>query len=678
MLFLPKILHFPFTILIRTFSFIILMNDEDKMEAITLESEGIETSLLGNVAKLKKYTKLFLADENWNISNVSVLLNELIEWKVVDRLRTRDRADGRYFVFHFINAGFEEIVISLRTDCFIEVKITTRSIIDNWPHEKRTELTCKGSCGRKLKNCVFIDVEVFNKIIIPKTDGSLVILKHKMPIFYNISSYSDVFLYFCKKVAKRIGVFNIHTSTFFDIYNTWLRCRKQYDESTEKSFLNNTEGFLKLFISDKLYKNKEHITLNEVEYSIISGIYISPYSESIIRDNPELIDGVIMDTTWKVLPLYVTSILMLSICNVGIPIGYCFGKAETCELYDMFFKTFDDLYKIKLNKFIIESDKGTALSAICSKYGCQHIGCLKHFVTSLGLHEFSKPVADLVSAKCEKDLEKFKKMYSEKFIKYIDTPDMQNLQKTLEKAGLRYDVNEHKILIANTETWNSISQIKRIEYSMPATTNALESSHGHLNSQVPRHNEFWSAMTRLVNFVIVKQNNFERAYQTNFARAQRKIKESALEFQSTMLNERQFYNTKHDSCECGETKLLSKMFRIEIPCKHIYSQNFIFPKAPEIKLKLKKSTNKLAFVYDIIETQEVNSEYTLLKSLQFKAVKIVKKYSHFKDQSQIQESLKDLQINDTFANGLPMSVHEAIFDGIEKFSQLKKESLTPK
>ena len=56
----------------------------------------------------------------------------------------------------------------------------------------------------------------------------------------------------------------------------------------------------------------------------------------------------------------------------------------------------------------------------------------------------------------------------------------------------------------------------------------------------------------------------------------------------------------------------------------------------------------------------------------------MKKYSHFKDQSQIQESLKNMQINDSFANGLPMSVHEAIYDGIEKFSHLKKESLASK
>ena len=212
------------------------MNDEDTIEGLALESESFEPSSLNNPAKQKKFTKLFVTDENWNISNVSVLLNELVEWCVVDRLRTRDRMDGRYFVFHFINAEFDEIIVSLRTDCFIEVKITTRTLINKWPHEKTTELTNKGSCGRKLKNRILVEVEVFHKTIIPKTEGTFVILKHKMPIFYNLSSYSDAFLYFCKKAAKRIAVYNIHTSTFFDIYNTWLRSRKRYDETTEKIF----------------------------------------------------------------------------------------------------------------------------------------------------------------------------------------------------------------------------------------------------------------------------------------------------------------------------------------------------------------------------------------------------------------------------------------------------------
>ena len=223
-----------------------------------------------------------------------------------------------------------------------------------------------------------------------------------------------------------------------------------------------------------------------------------------------------MDTTWKVLPYYVTSILMLSICNVGIPVSFCFGKAETDDLYEMFFKAFDEILHIDISKYVVESDKGTALAAICSKYKCRHIGCLRHFIATLGLYEYSKQISGLVSSKCESDFERLRLMYSERFAKYIDTPDLDQLQKMLGKAGLNYDIEKKAIVIINEETWKNISQIERIELCMPSTTNALEFSHGHLNADVPRHNDFWTAMKRLVNFTLNKENNFEAAYKANY------------------------------------------------------------------------------------------------------------------------------------------------------------------
>ena len=48
-----------------------------------------------------------------------------------------------------------------------------------------------------------------------------------------------------------------------------------------------------------------------------------------------------MDSTWKTISGYVTSILMASICNVGIPLAFAFGPSESKELYDMFYSSFD-------------------------------------------------------------------------------------------------------------------------------------------------------------------------------------------------------------------------------------------------------------------------------------------------------------------------------------------------
>ena len=36
------------------------------------------------------------------------------------------------------------------------------------------------------------------------------------------------------------------------------------------------------------------------KYNIFDGVYISPFTKSIFKDNTELIDGILMDTTWNI------------------------------------------------------------------------------------------------------------------------------------------------------------------------------------------------------------------------------------------------------------------------------------------------------------------------------------------------------------------------------------------
>lgn len=68
-------------------------------------------------------------------------------------------------------------------------------------------------------------------------------------------------------------------------------------------------------------------------YYIQSGVYISTYAESILKQNSNLVKGLLVDITWKVMPGYVTSILMRAAKNTGIPLSIAFGKGETKSLY---------------------------------------------------------------------------------------------------------------------------------------------------------------------------------------------------------------------------------------------------------------------------------------------------------------------------------------------------------
>ena len=215
--------------------------------------------------------------------------------------------------------------------------------------------------------------------------------------------------------------------------------------------MHSTEGYLKLFVTKESYSSKQHMVIDENEVSILSGIYISPFAKSIFEDNEEIADGLLMDTTWRVLPYYVTSILMISMCNVGIPVAFSFGNSETIDLYELFFSVMKEKIDVDLSSRVVESDKGVALAAVCSKHNCKHLGCLRHFLVSIGTKPYSQQIGELVSCKCQLDFDVLCDIYSKSFAEYIDTDEFADLQKTLKKAGLSYNAEKQQIEITNAD-----------------------------------------------------------------------------------------------------------------------------------------------------------------------------------------------------------------------------------
>jgi hypothetical protein len=115
-------------------------------------------------------------------------------------------------------------------------------------------------------------------------------------------------------------------------------------------------------------------------WSIDSGIWVHPLAPSILTENE--IDGIVLDTTFKVIRLYYTAILVAVYHNVGIPIAFTFGGGETEDLYNTFSVTFQELFGIDLKKYILESDQGSALKKIGKNYR-RHLFCLRHVLKNL-------------------------------------------------------------------------------------------------------------------------------------------------------------------------------------------------------------------------------------------------------------------------------------------------------
>jgi hypothetical protein len=103
-----------------------------------------------------------------------------------------------------------------------------------------------------------------------------------------------------------------------------------------------------------------------------------------------------MDKTWRVVRPYVASIPIVVIANVGILIALSLSLTEDRSLYSPFYTTLKNLFDIDLPTFLIESDQGSALRALCVKYRSHHLACLRHLLVSLLCGPFAFEMGHLV------------------------------------------------------------------------------------------------------------------------------------------------------------------------------------------------------------------------------------------------------------------------------------------
>jgi hypothetical protein len=153
-----------------------------------------------------------------------------------------------------------------------------------------------------------------------------------------------------------------------------------------------------------------------------------------------------MDTTWRVVHLYVASILTMVIANVGIPIALSFGLTKDSVLYRAFYITLKSLFDIDLSTFIIESDQRSALRTICVKYRNCHLACLRHPLVSFLCGPFAFKIGHFVRCRGDGDFMTLTTI-DEKRFPSLEECELDQLIKALRKLGLCFA--EGKIVIEN-------------------------------------------------------------------------------------------------------------------------------------------------------------------------------------------------------------------------------------
>jgi hypothetical protein len=118
---------------------------------------------------------------------------------------------------------------------------------------------------------------------------------------------------------------------------------------SDELFRDSVPGYLRLELGRRIPGERfEVVVRGGEEYSILRGCYVSPWGRSILQDNE--IDGLVLDTTWHVLRQQVTAIIMGAYCNVGVPLAFAFGVAETRELSEHRYTAFAELFGIDLSR----------------------------------------------------------------------------------------------------------------------------------------------------------------------------------------------------------------------------------------------------------------------------------------------------------------------------------------
>ena len=259
-------------------------------------------------------------------------------------------------------------------------------------------------------------------------------------------------------------------------------------------------GYFKFELQPKAVKKKLLTFIEgDAEYYIISGVFIFPQSFSLFNNNDFQYNGYILDTTWRILPYFVTSILTVSFKNTSLPIGFVFGHGETVKSISFLLKTVSEKLHISFERKILESDQGSALKSICTSFNFKHLACLCHFLYGLKKLNYFYQIKYLLRVtsnfECENMLNHFSKSFRE--ICNKNPEEILAIKFSLEKVGLFFDGNI--IFIENDNLWDEVSMHRRVNYCMPSTTNTLESMHGHLNKRTPRKNTFYQSLLRVHN-----------------------------------------------------------------------------------------------------------------------------------------------------------------------------------
>ena len=653
------------------------MDEPNYEHELTFETEHcLSDQIDGERAsqKLKIYPGF---NRSWSFTLLSTFLNELSDFRKPSRRGFI--TNGNYGLkdcrFCFNHDTCSKYFIILKISDTIEVLASLDWLKNKWERKHIAEPSWLRK-GGKLRTAPVTQILDFFTLSFTKVSAGTKCLFSHTPIMYcAFCDFSNIFHFFAKNIMK-VGLHNSVDTLSIHEYNTIFVIQKKKAINSLESLQAKLHGFIQFDIQESSSRRKlVQISYQGRRYYIIGGVYISPFAKSILQSG-DTVKGILLDTTWKVMPMYVTSIIMAATMNIGIPLGFAFGSGEDKKLYEKHFEAFSQQTGINLARFVIESDQGSALKAICDEKSITHLACLRHFLVSLHYSAYSYVAGELVKCASSSDLQKAISSFNENFSEIQTDAELKELNAVLNKIGMQF--KDSKIQIIDQKRWNEVSILSRIDFRMPSTTNSLESVHGHFNKKTPRNNNFWSSINRLGESFMLRLNSLNHRIQHNYDYTKRNtLKKMNMTSPEKMKKKQDFYHTTLSSCSCGENKLTSAQLNINIPCSHRCALGAVFPETPKLEIELNKQWNELKVAYNVIPlTQEIHA-YDENRGIKAYAVNIIRKYSGYKHKEEIEKFVNENYEGEEetcFISGIEVSVIQMIYEGISKFALKKEEA----
>ena len=640
------------------------MDDANLLYELSFESEHRLPDQIDSDRSLAKLEVFPSSARPWTYTLLSVFLNELGDFTKPKRrgvsIKTEfNRQNVTFAFFHETNSKF---FIKVIIDYKIIVFASTEWLKRKWTRKSIVEFSDLRKDGKHRVHPITQNLEFFSLNFNRLTEGTKSLYYHNSLIFCSHYDFSNIFHYFAKHIVK-VGLHQAEDTSSIHEYNDLYVCSAKNPVNSLEKLKENVCGYLSFDVQENVNKKRlETITIEGKTFYITGGVYISPFAKSILSAN-DTVKGLILDTTWKIMPFYVTSILMGSFMNIGFPLGFAFGNSEDKSLYERHFKAYSAQTGIDISKFVIESDQGTALKAVCDDKNITHLACMRHLLVSLKFSIYSYVASELIKCSSLLDLHNALTEFSNRFAKINNEDDIAELNKVLAKIGMSFE--EDCFNLIDSTRWEQVSMLARINYRMPSTTNSLEASHGHLNKKTPRHNGFWESINRIIESFMMKNHLVNQMIQHNYNQIKTTQEEVMIELQS-------FYNTSNDHCNCGENKLLSSILDVKIPCSHRLAMGTTFPECPKINLPLSKQWNELIFEYNVLPPINELRTHGENESSKMYAISTIRRFSGYSKRDEIEQYVcthYNIEGDSFFISGKEVSLIQLIYDGIEHFTE---------